>query len=618
MRKFLVVVAIVLILLVGMILMLPFLLDLNRYRDQYLPLLEEALHRTVDVEDVRLTLFPTLGVQLKNVVIADDVAFSAQPFMEVPSVRVAVQWKPLLQRRVQVESVLIENPVVRVVRSMKGHLNISTMGKVSSAGKDLSKRVESGDSVSPLLGVFAVRQLALTSGTLEFEDRASQSSKAYKIADLTLNTESVAIGETARIVVKGMLLPYQMPLDVSGQLGPLQANLDISTINISGHVGKVGVTVQGQLLDGQLKVDVEIPKASTDDVPIKLGLQSPIQLSQLHAHVVASIFSKRSQARSQDVSIDPLRLNLQFGQSTIHLSGKGTPSQFSFVGESPTLSSQDLPFPLSVQEPFELEQLKFKAEIRGRQLNLKSLRAKAFDGILQAEGSLDRMSFPLNFSSEGIFKEFSVEQLLQVMRPSSLSMTGVGELSWNMDGSVSSNTQELHGPARLIIRNGEVTGFDLVKSIEDALKMSGVIGESTGTTKFSVIDASTVFEKDGVAVRKLAAKVPNFVLQSMGDLGLDQTVALRGTVSVSQSVADKIVQRFPLAKMARKEGQLVLPFVVKGTIRDPKFRLDTKSLGNQVKKKVEERLEKVLQGDDQELQKLLDEGKDLLKQFFRK
>jgi len=73
-----------------------------------------------------------------------------------------------------------------------------------------------------------------------------------------------------------------------------------------------------------------------------------------------------------------------------------------------------------------------------------------------------------------------------------------------------------------------------------------------------------------------------------------------------------------MAKVVKQEGQLVLPFVVGGTIQDPVLRLDTQILGKQVQKKVEERLEKVLQGDDQELQNLLDEGKDLLKHFFRK
>ncbi len=611
-------VAIVLVLLVGMILMLPFLLDLNRYRDQYLPILEEALHRKVNVADVRLTLFPKLGLELKDVVIADDPSFSAQPFMAVPSLQVAVLWKPLLQRQVQVKSVLIENPVVRVIRNAKGDLNVATMGKISTTGKDLSKSEESGDSVSPLLGVFAVRQLALTGGTLEFEDRIPQSPQAYKIDHLTLNTESVAIGETAHIEMKGMLLPYQMPFDVSGQLGPLQANLDIPTMDINGHVGKAGVTVHGQLIQGQFTADVEIPKASTDDVPMQLGLKSAVELSQLQAHVVASIVSNKTQVRSKGISINPLRLNFHIGQSIIHLYGKGTPSQFSFVGESPTISSQDLPFALPPHQPFVLEQLLFEAEMRESQFNLNSLRAKAFNGILQAKGSLDRMSLPLNFSTDGTFKNFSVEPLLQVMRPSTLSMTGVGELSWAVDGALSANSQALHGPARLVIRNGEVIGFDLVKSIEDALKMSGVLGESTGTTQFLVIDASTAFEKDGVVVRELAAKAPNFALQSVGNVRLDQSVALRGTVSISSSMADKIMQRFPLAKAARKEGQLVLPFIVRGTAQDPKFRVDTQSLGNQVKKKVEERLEKVLQGDDQELQKLLDEGKDLLRQFFRK
>ncbi len=611
-------VAIVVVLLVGVILMLPFLLDLNRYRDHYLPILEEVLHRKVNVADVRLTLFPKLGLQLKDVQIADDPSFSAQPFIVVPSIQVAVLWKPLLQRQVQVKSVLIENPVVRVIRSAKGDLNVATMGKISSTGKDHTKPEESGGSVSPLLGVFAVRQLALISGTLEFEDRIPQPPQAYKIEGVMLKTESVAIREIARVVVKGMLLPYQIPFDVSGQLGPLRANLDVPMVKVSGHAGKIAVTAHGQFMDGQLTVDVEIPKASTDDVPIKLGLHNPIQISQMHAHVVASIISNKSQVRSQGVSIDPLRLNLHIGQSTIHLSGKGTPSQFSFAGESPTLLSQDLPFRLPVQESFELEQLQFEGEMQGNQFNLNSFRAKAFNGILQAKGSSDRMSLPLNFSTEGTFKDFSVGPLLQVMKASSLSMTGVGDLRWTVDGALSANSQALHGPARLIIRNGEVIGFDLVKSIEDALKMSGVLGESTGTTKFSVIDASTAFENDGVAVRELAAKAPNFALQSAGNVHLDQSVAMRGAVSVPPSVANKIIQRFPLAKAARKEGQLVLPFIVRGTVQEPKFRMDTQSLGNQVKKKVEERLEKVLQGDDQELQKLLDEGKDLLKQFFRK
>ena len=611
--------AIVFVLLVLIILSLPFLLDLNRYRDHYLPILEQVLHRKIEVEDVRLTLFPKLGAQLRNVVIADDPGFSSTPFLTVPSVRVAVQWRPLLQRRIQVESVLIEGPVAQVIRSKNGDLNTTTIGKNPSSGTPVSEKAESKNSVSPLVGVLAVKQFSMTGGTLQFEDRTHQPPQAYQIENLELTTESVAIGQTASVRMTGMLLPYQMPFDVKGRFGPLQTSFNIPELDINGHVGNVIVTVQGKILEGRLTANVQIPKASTDDVPIELGLEKPIGLTQLQAHLVAPLFPKQSRPVSSGPTIDPFRVTLHFGNSTLHVSGKGTPSRLYVVGHSPSLFSQDLPIALPLQQPFSLEQLQFEAEIQGTQLTLRSLRAKAFDGALMAKGMLDRTGPPFTFSTQGIFKDFFVEPLVKVIRPSSLSITGVGELEWKVSGVASpSKMPEIDGPIRLIIRNGEVIGFDLVKAVEEALQMSGVLGESTGATKFSLIDAKTEFEKDRLAIRELAANAHNFSLRSVGKLGLDQSLNLKGTLGVPPAIADKIIRRFPLAQFVRQKGQLMLPFVVRGTVQAPVLRLDTQSLGNQVQKKVEERLEKVLQGDDQELQKLLNEGKDLLKHFFRK
>ena len=612
-------IAIVLVFLVLIILLLPFLLDLNRYRDHYLPILEQALHRNVEVENVQLTLFPKLGFQLQDVVIADDPAFGSKPFLRMPSVQVAVQWRPLLQRRIQVERVLVEDPVLQVIRSTKGDLNTATIGKIPSTGTSSSEIAEPKNTVSPLLGVLAVKQFSMSGGTLQYEDRTHQPSQAYQIEKLALNTESVAIGETAGVRVHGMLMPYQVPFDINGRLGPLQSNLDIPELDAVGHLGKVAVTAQGKILNGQLTLDVQIPKASTDDVPMELGLIKPVGVTQLQAHLVAPLFFKEPQALSKEANIDPFRLNLHFGHSTIHLSGKGTPTRFSLIGDSPTLFSDDLPVPLPVQQPFSLEQIQFEAEIQVTKLNLHSFKAKVFDGTLLATGTLDRTRPPFTFSTQGTFKDFSVEPLAKVIRQSSLSITGVGDLNWKVTGVVSSlKNPVFDGPTHFTLRNGEVLGFDLVKAIEDALQMSGVLGESTGTTQFSLIDAKTELEKGGLAIRELTAYAPNFSLRSAGKLGLDQSVNLKGTLGVPPAIADKIIRRFPMAKVVKQKGQLVLPFVIRGTVQNPVLRLDTQSLGNHVQKKVEKRLEKALQGDDQELQKLLDEGKDLLKHLFRK
>ena len=614
-----VVVTIVLVLLGAIILMLPFLLDLNRYRDQYLPVLEQALHRKVAVEDVRLTLFPTLGVQLRDVVIIDDLAFSSKPFLTVPSVQVIVQWRPLLQRRVQVESVVVENPIVKVIRSTAGELNISTIGKIPSPDTAPGDKVAPKGSVSPLLGVLAVKKFTMVGGTLDFEDHTHQPSRAYQIHNLDLNTESVAIGEMARVGVQGMVMPYQIPFDVKGRLGPIESNLNIPELDIRGRVGKVALMALGELMNGQLTLDVQVPKASTDDVPIELGLEKPVELSQLQAHLVASIFPKEQESLPSEVSIDPLRANLHLGNSIIHVSGKGTPSQFSLIADSPKIFSQDLPVSLTVQQPFSLEQIRLKAQIQGDKLNLPSFTAKAFEGTIVAKGALDRTRSPFAFSTQGTFNKFLIEPLMRVLRPSSLSINGVGELNWKVKGVVSSSKMlEIDGPISLTLRNGAIIGFDLGRAIEEALQMTGVLGESIGATQFSLIDAKTELNNGDLVIREVTVNAPKFLLRGAGKIGVEQSVNLKGTLGVTQAIADKIIRRFPMAQVVKQKGQLVLPFVVRGTVQDPVLRLDTQSLGNQVQKKVEKRLEKALRGDDQELQKLLDEGKDLLKQFFRK
>ena len=559
------------------------------------------------------------AIQILNVVIADDPVFSSKPFLTVPSVQVAVQWRPLLQWRIEVERVLVESPIVQVIRSKNGILNTSTIGNVSTSGRVSSEIVGPEDSVSPLLGVLAVKQFSLKDGTLRYQDHMHQPPQVYQMEQLVLNTVSVAIGETAGVDVYGIVMPYKMPVDVKGRLGPLQANFDIPKFDIVGHVGNVEVTVHGTVLHGQLIVDVQIPKASTDDIPIESGLTKPVGLSQLQVHLVAPLFPGEGQPHSGDQTIDSLQGNIHFGKSSLHISGKGTPSQFYLAGNSSSLSSQDLPVALPLQQHFSLDQFEFTAEIQGETVNIQSFKAKVFDGTLNAQGVLDSLRSPLSFSTQGTFNDFSVKSLLKVMRPSSLSMTGVGELNWKVNGTVlSSNIPTLDGQAHLIIRHGEVIGFDLVKTVEDALNMSGVLGKSTGTTQFSLIDAKTHIEENGLAIQELQVKAPHFSLRSVGKLGWDQSVTLQGRLGVSPSMADKIIQRFPLAKVVRQEGQLVLPFVVQGTVQDPKFRLDATFLGNQISKTIEKRLEKALQGDNQELQKLLDEGKDLLKHFFRK
>ena len=59
--KILSVIVIVLGLLIVALLSLPFLVDLASYQDHYKPLIEEALNRKIQVQAIRLTIWPRIG-----------------------------------------------------------------------------------------------------------------------------------------------------------------------------------------------------------------------------------------------------------------------------------------------------------------------------------------------------------------------------------------------------------------------------------------------------------------------------------------------------------------------------------------------------------------------------
>ena len=617
--KIIVSLAIVIGLVILIILFLPVLLDLNRYRDRYLPALEQALHRSVEVQDVRLTLFPKLGIRLRDITIAEDPAISPTPFFTIPSAEVEIRWWPLLHRQIQVEHVRIQDPTVRVIRTQDGALNTATIGKDPSLQPKGEGALSMGGSLEPLLGVFAVERFSMTGGSVKYEDRSQEHSRSYLLENLAFVTNSVQFGQTASIQIKGMIMPYRQSLEIDGQFGPLQPNLDVPRINVAGKVGQVAGTAQGKLMAGRLELDVQIPNVSTSDIPLDLGLAKPVVLNHIQAHLMAPLFANEQSARPSGVRINPLTLDIQLGAATIHLTGKGSPGHLNLVGESSSMSSQDFPLALRVHHPFLLKEIRFETAIQGARVDLMSLHAKAFRGNLEAQGKWDGTYPEARLSLQGKFKQFAVEPVVQTIRSSSLRMTGTGELHWSIAGSLAlSGHPNLSGPVRLKIRNGQLVGFDLVQAIEEALQLSGLLKESTGATQFSLLDTNAVLGETGLVIRELTLDAPDFSLNAVGNIGFDRSLTLHGNLALPPVIGDRIIQRFPMAKIVRHQGKLLLPFEVNGTMQEPVLQLNTKSFGNQIKKNLERRLEKALKGDEGELQQLLKEGEDLLKQLFGK
>src|SRR6266496_4312441 len=129
-KVFVVLGALVLLLLI--VILLPFLIDLNAYQARYLPILEESLNRKVTVEDLRLTLIPRIGVHISGFTIMDDPLFSTGPFARLGSLDLGVKLQPLLNGRVEIDEIIMRDPAIAVIKNSLGLLNVSTLGKKTS------------------------------------------------------------------------------------------------------------------------------------------------------------------------------------------------------------------------------------------------------------------------------------------------------------------------------------------------------------------------------------------------------------------------------------------------------------------------------------------------------
>ena len=83
MRKLAIVVVVILVILVGLLLALPHIIDVNQYRGQIQSELQQRLNRPVQLGELSLAVFP-MRVEANNVTIGDDPSLRSNvPFAQV-------------------------------------------------------------------------------------------------------------------------------------------------------------------------------------------------------------------------------------------------------------------------------------------------------------------------------------------------------------------------------------------------------------------------------------------------------------------------------------------------------------------------------------------------------
>ncbi len=238
-RRLLLVLGCLLALAAAAALLLPALVDVDRYRPVIVSRAEAALGRPVRLGEMRLTLLPRLGLQARDVALGATPAEGGGDLLTARSLQVGARLLPLLRKRLEITSVVLDQPRLVLARDAQGTWNVQRI--VAGGAGEAAPAGQAG-------GGFRLDRLRVRGGQVEVRDAglrpgreltASLSGLSLDLADLAPGQDlDVSLSATlegarpARLVLRGQAGPLADPAG-----GPLRirGEVELSNLDPTAH-----------------------------------------------------------------------------------------------------------------------------------------------------------------------------------------------------------------------------------------------------------------------------------------------------------------------------------------------------------------------------------------------
>lgn len=227
------------------IIILPYVIDLNKYKEIAVRELGRSLNRDVSIEDIRLTILTGIGIELKNIKVKNPPSFSKADLLALDGIRFRIKLLPLIKGRMEFNKVIINKPSLLLERNKKGDWNFSNISEKEKLEKPAVKAAKETDKASfNLLAALLISDLELKGGSVKTD--------VIKIKDMNIKVKDISIGSPIKIDASWNIAgatPTKMKID--GLLGPVSsfdinempvnANLKINDIDLSSYQSFLGL-----------------------------------------------------------------------------------------------------------------------------------------------------------------------------------------------------------------------------------------------------------------------------------------------------------------------------------------------------------------------------------------
>jgi AsmA family/AsmA-like C-terminal region len=218
----------------------PFLVDTPRIQAYIATTAAQTLGRPVKFSSVSLRVLPLPAVELHELEVAEDPKFGTAPFLRLDTGRVRLRLMPLLTGRVELGDIVLKKPVITVIQSADGRLNIATLGPTSEPRAPPRPGRSPGAPAAG--GAVAVSRVLVDDGLVTYLARGKGDAPAqYRLSalDLTLT------GGGTQIAFRGKtrLQPGDVSLALSDGIVSLAGTRPLTEASLRGKVAIDGKDV---------------------------------------------------------------------------------------------------------------------------------------------------------------------------------------------------------------------------------------------------------------------------------------------------------------------------------------------------------------------------------------
>jgi AsmA protein len=646
----------VVVLFVAAALLLPRLVDTRAIASRIADEVKTLTGRTITLGSISFRILPAPAVQVAPVALAEGTRYPGRDFVRLKSLEARLRLLPLFAGRVEIASLLLQEPTVTLIRDRQGRWNFDDLLDRFAA---LDKGTASSAAASPSpaaspAGRLGIARAEIQGGRLVLYDDAVAPGRRSELhvgpIDAGLAGWGTGRRTTADLSVSlgKSRLQAQATLEGTGQAQAVAAVMKSSRIEAAdmkpllpwlGIASPAGLDIGGAVtLDGRASIPLASPAAvqfegtaALDNLhyrdasmsrPVgKVGgrlrvsgsraewdaFTATLGTSEVHGRMSVENFLKPR------VGFDLASKALDLNQ-VMDLFGSG-PSPAAPAGKTPAVPAPaagpeaGLLAQVSGRGTLQVDALRFQtfdlSGVRGTVtlengvLSVADFAAALYGGSLKGEAGLDLSrripGYRLQTNLQGIDVNAAASAYDKGLKDI-LRGRLQGKLGLTASGAAfDAILGSARGTAAVDIRDGAITSISILKQLAVLLEMAGGKGIGRDETPFKALTGSFVIGDRKATTSDLHLDSADLDITGAGDVGLDASLDLGLTGRFSADASRGMLEKNgQLRALADKDGRVGVHLLAKGSLAAPKVTLDTRQQVKQLQEqKKEEAKEKV-------------------------